>query len=59
MTTKHKPKTTLTHNQDQFNCSERSEEKSKVKNLTNWSVNLKEIKSNKGNSKSIIALTGN
>ncbi|KAE9524022.1 hypothetical protein AGLY_015669 [Aphis glycines] len=45
-------------NQDQSNCSERSEEKTKIKNLTNWSVNLKEIKSNKGNSKSVITLTG-
>ncbi|XP_050066215.1 uncharacterized protein LOC126555318 [Aphis gossypii] len=44
-------------NQDQSNCSERSDEKIKVKNLTNWSVNLKEIKSNKGNSKPVIALT--
>ncbi|XP_025203495.1 uncharacterized protein LOC112600474 [Melanaphis sacchari] len=40
--------------QDQFNCSE----KSKVKCLTKWSVNLKQIKSNKNNLKSVIALTG-
>jgi len=46
-------------NQDQSNCSERSEERIKFKYLTNWSVNLKEIKSNKGNSKSVITLTGN
>ncbi|XP_025203437.1 uncharacterized protein LOC112600434 [Melanaphis sacchari] len=40
--------------QDQLNCSE----KIKVKCLTKWSVNLKQIKSNKNNSKSVIALTG-
>ncbi|KAE9521308.1 hypothetical protein AGLY_018288 [Aphis glycines] len=45
-------------NQDQCNCSEKSEEKTKINNLTNWSVNLKEIKSNKGNSKAVITLTG-
>lgn len=45
-------------NQDQSNCSERSDERIKFKYLTNWSVNLKEIKSNKGNSKSVITLTG-
>jgi len=28
-------------------------------NLINWSLNLKQIKSNKGNSKSVITLTGN
>ncbi|KAE9523231.1 hypothetical protein AGLY_016371, partial [Aphis glycines] len=39
-------------NQDQSNCSEKSEEKTKINNLTNWSINLKEIKSNKGISKS-------
>ncbi|XP_003245548.1 uncharacterized protein LOC100569334 [Acyrthosiphon pisum] len=43
---------------DQSNGSVRSLEKSKVKYLTNWSVNTKQIKSNKGNSKSVITLTG-
>lgn len=45
--------------QDQSNCSVRSLEKSKVKYLTKWSVNTKQIKSNTGNSKSVIILTGN
>lgn len=45
--------------QDQSNCSVRSLGKSKVKYLTKWSANTKEIKSNKGNSKSVITLTGN
>lgn len=41
------------------NRSVGSLEKSKVKYLTEWSVNTKQIKSNKGNSKSVITLTGN
>uniref|UniRef100_A0A2S2P7P0 Uncharacterized protein n=1 Tax=Schizaphis graminum TaxID=13262 RepID=A0A2S2P7P0_SCHGA len=41
-------------NQSQLNCSE----KYKVKYLSKWSVNVKQIKSNKGNSKSVIALSG-
>jgi len=45
--------------QDQSNRSIRSLGKSKVKYLTKWSVNTKEIKLNMGNSKSIITLTGN
>jgi len=45
--------------QDQSNCSVKSLGKSKMKYLTQWSVNTKEIKSNKGNSKSVITLTGN
>lgn len=45
-------------NQEQSNGSVRSLEKSKVKYLTNWSLNTKQIKSNKGNSKSVITLTG-
>ncbi|CAI6352642.1 unnamed protein product [Macrosiphum euphorbiae] len=43
---------------DQSNRSVGSLEKSKVKYLTEWSVNTKQIKSNKGNSKSVITLTG-
>jgi len=45
--------------QDQSNGSVRSLRKSKVKYLTKWSVDTKQIKSNKGNSKSVITLTGN
>ncbi|XP_026817679.1 uncharacterized protein LOC113556750 [Rhopalosiphum maidis] len=41
-------------NQSWLNCSE----KSKVKYLSKWSVNVKQIKSNKGNSKSFISLSG-
>lgn len=45
--------------QDQSNCSARRLGNSKVKYLTKWSVNTKPIKSNKGNSKPVITLTGN
>lgn len=45
--------------QDQSIGSVRSLGKSKVKYLTKWSVNAKQIKSNKDNSKSVITLTGN
>jgi hypothetical protein len=34
-------------------------DKSKAKYLSKWSVNVKQIKSNKGNSKSVISLSGN
>lgn len=45
--------------QDQSIGSVRSLGKSKVKYLTKWSVNTKQIKSNKGNFESVITLTGN
>ncbi|XP_060848356.1 uncharacterized protein LOC132927782 [Rhopalosiphum padi] len=41
-------------NQSRLNCSE----KNKAKYLSKWSVNVKKIKSNKGNSKSVISLSG-